>query len=230
MAAFLGSPDTMTEEYSHIEQSKFYDEIKILEEKKKIEYWKMWENEINDYPGNYALITLTIPVLPNGNDCFDIDKAGVNRDSAYNPYNPEWPNMEKIDALENRQEFFLTFWSNKHKTYIWKCVDQYWYDNELWSDIFHYKPSLEWLKETFSLNKQSLGWERWKDKIDSPLTYQTNRSDWHNGIDWEIVWTEMYYLATGEETTSYEYKNGDTFYRSQEMFVDFQRPFIKFIL
>ena len=63
----------------------------------------------------------------------------------------------------------------------------------IWSDIFHYKPSLEWLKETFSLNKQSLGWERWKDKIDSPLTYQTNRSDWHNGIDWETIEDQIAY-------------------------------------
>ena len=132
--------------------------------------------------------------------------------------------------MKTKQKHFFTFWSEEHNTYIWRPINEYWN----WKESFEYEPSLEWLIETYSLNKQSRGWDCWKDnKYDFPFSYQTNRSDWYHGIDWEIVWTEMYYLLTGKVNTSHTYTDcsNEWFDKRSVQFnkyIESQQPLIKF--
>lgn len=229
LASFLGPPENMTEESAVMEITHFYDEMENLERKKEADYWKLCEEDIQYNPGLCAVITLNIPIYSNGREYFDIDTGGVNR-SRYNSYNPHWPNMEEIDTLETKQKHFFTFWSEKHNTYIWRPINEYWN----WEESFEYEPSLDWLIKTYTLNKQSRGWDNWKDnKYDSPFSYQTNRSDWYHGIDWEIVWSEMYYLYTGKVNTSYTYTDdSNEFFDNRSVqfnkYIESQQPLIKF--
>lgn len=229
LASFLGPPENMTEDSAVMEITHFYDEMELLRRQKEADYWRLCEQEIDHRPGLCAVITLNIPIHSNGREYFDIDTGGVNR-SRYSSYNPHWPDMEEIATLETKQKHFFTFWSKEHNTYIWRPINEYWN----WKEWFEYEPSLEWLIETYSLNKQSRGWDCWKDnKYESPFSYQTNRSDWYHGIDWELVWVEMYYLLTGKFNTSHTYSDDSNEWFDKrsvqfQKYIESQQPLIKF--
>ena len=187
------------EEKAVQEWSDFWDEIVLQREQEEEEYWMNWKKKFEESPGEYALISLKIPINARGYSIFDVDDAGVNTsvrmpwhtDDDYDPNQFEW----------FTELLFFTYWDKKKKMYVWRSLE---YDQlgGWFFDIFEYYPSHGQLRDIFQLERQmpwSMNKGYWISREDNPLSYQIDGvSTWQNGIDWEVVWCVMDKLRTGQ--------------------------------
>jgi len=229
-----------TEQVADGEWNDFWDEKRLEEcaaaeakvaaqEEKEKAYWDSWTQEVKNFPGYYAVISVKILVDPDGVSVHDIDAAGVKRDNCYDPYNEgrdgryamkEWQNLPSVvgGCVQERDTYvhpgfsfrrydFFTYWDEVNQMYIWKDMSkQLWYCGG-WRDHFDYYPDMKKMEEIFCLDKQYLPWKE-----------LNTLSRWINGIEWDTVWSRMVSIRTdimcGRE---HEYVGGDGFMnRSRE--------------
>jgi hypothetical protein len=193
---------------SHIEEkavqewSDFWDEILLQREQEEEEYWMKWEEEFEKSPGEYALISLKIPVNTRGGgnvSIYDVDDAGVNTTVRMPWHTDEDYDPSKFDWYS--ELLYFTYWDKEKEMYVWRSLEK----NQLgrwFSDIFKYYPSRQRLRDIFHLERL-MPWSMfrgyWLSREDSQLNYQIDGvSKWQNGIDWEVVWCVMDKLRTGE--------------------------------
>ena len=219
-----------TEQVADGEWNDFWDEKRLEEEEKKKAYWDSWTQEVKDFPGHYAVISVKILVCPDGVSVHDIDAAGVNRGNRYDPYNSEeirhiaMDEWEKLPSVVNGPEVhreaylrapgfsfqqydFFTYWDEVNQMYIWKGMNHHSWCCGGWREHFDYYPDMKKLEKIFCLDKQYLPWK------------EVNKlSRWINGIEWDTVWARMDEIRRGEMYgREHEYVGGDGFMnRSRE--------------
>lgn len=207
----------------------FLDEKRLEEEKEEEIYWDSWVQEVKNFPGNYAVISVKILVDLDGVSVHDIDAAGINRGNLYDTYNgsdirhivmDEWENLPSVvggpvcgtdtfvspEFSFQRYDFF-TYWDEKNQMYIWKDMSKHSWCCGGWREHFDYYPDMKKLEEIFCLDKQFLPWK------------EVNKlSRWINGIEWNNVWSRMDEIRTGKMYgREHEYIHGDGFMnRSRE--------------
>ncbi len=213
VALELGDVNMQTEEGAIQEWGDFWDdreeELKKEEEKKEMEHWDSWVQEVKDNPGHYSMISLKILVCPDGVSVHDIDSAGVKWDHCHDPYNDgdtetRWLAMSEWDKLPSQighkcdidthvesdftfQRYnFFTYWDEINQYYVWKCMDSHHWQSGGWRIHFDYYPKIKKMEEIFCLDKQFHPW-REVGKL----------SKWINGIEWETVWSRMDEIRTG---------------------------------
>jgi hypothetical protein len=206
-----------TEEKAVQEIGDFYDnyfeEKRLQEKQKEMEYWNAWEKRVNENPGEYGIISLKVLKDQDGVSVHDIDQGGVKRDNMFDIYNEgraghyamkEWdilPSVVREDVWQGPrgtlvdQGFsfktynFFTYWDEKNHMYIWKSMDNHSWQCGGWRDHFDYYPA-PWgdlcLEDIFSLDKQWL-----------PFKEVGTLSRWINGIEWETIWSRMDEMRTG---------------------------------
>ena len=224
-----------TEQVADGEWNDVWDEKRIEEENKRLEeeriekeYWDSWVQEVEDYPGNYAVISVKILVDRDGVSVHDIDRAGVKRCNRPDAYNSEdnrlmvMDEWHKLPSLRNgpretdtyvqpgftfQRYNFFTYWDEVDQMYIWRNMSKHsWYCGG-WRDHFDYYPDMKKLEKIFCLDKQFLPWK------------EVNKlSRWINGIEWNTVWSRMDEIRTGTMCgREHEYVGGDGFMnRSRE--------------
>ena len=220
---------------SHIEQvadgewNDLWDEKRLEEEEKEKAYWDTWTQEVKDFSGHYAVISVKILVDPDGVSVHDIDAAGVNRGNCYDPYNEgrdgryamkEWSKLPSVvggcvqgtdtyvrPGFSFQQYDFFTYWDEVNQMYIWKDMSKHSWCCGGWREHFDYYPDMKKLEKIFCLDKQFLPWK------------EVNMlSRWINGIEWNTVWSRMDEIRTGAMYgREQEYIGGDNFMnRSRE--------------
>ena len=218
-----------TEQVADGEWNDFWDEKRREKEIKEEAYWDSWTQEVKDFPGHYAVISVKILVDPGGVSVHDIDAAGVNRGNRYDPYNSrdirhivmdEWSKLPSVvngpvcgtdtyvhPGFSFQQYDFFTYWDEDNQMYIWRDMskDSWWIRG--WREHFDYLPDMKKLEEIFCLDKQYLPWK------------EVNKlSRWINGIEWNRVWARMDEIRTGTMCgREHDYVGGDDFMnRSRE--------------
>jgi len=223
-----------TEQVADGEWNDFWDEKRLEGEEKEKAYWDSWTQEVKDFPGHYAVISVKILVDRDGVSVHDIDAAGVKRDNLYDPYNDtdirhivmdEWSKLpsapasrrewwEKseisthiLEGFSFHQYDFFTYWDEVNQMYIWKDMNKHSWCCGGWREHFDYYPDIKKLEEIFCLDKQYLPW-----KEVGTLTR------WINGIEWNTVWARMDEIRRGKiYGREHEYVGGDGFMnRSRE--------------
>lgn len=219
-----------TEQVANGEWNDFWDEKRIEEEKMRLEeeriekeYWDSWVQEVEDYPGNYSVISVKILVDRDGVSVHDIDRAGVkrcNRPDAYNSEDIRLMVMEewhKLPSVRNgpvcgtntyvhpgfsfQRYNFFTYWDEEFQMYIWKSMNHHSWLCGGWREHFDYRPDMGKIEEIFSLDKQYLPWKE-----------ITTLSRWINGIEWNTVWARMDEIRTGVMCgRDHDYYGGDGF-------------------
>ncbi len=219
----LGDINVQTEQVANGEWNNFWDDrrqrLEIEEEKKEKEHWDSWTQEVKNFPGHYAMISVKILVDPDGVSVHDIDDAGVKRDGIYDRYNEgregrfamkEWSKLPShigqecdIDThVDPRFTFrrynFFTYWDEVNRYYIWIDMNSHKWQSGGWRIHFDYYPNIKKMEEIFCLDKQYLPW-REVGKL----------SKWINGIEWNTVWSRMDEIRTGVHYgTNHQYFGG----------------------
>ena len=226
-----------TEQMANAEWNDFWDEKRLEEEEKEKAYWDSWVQEVKDFPGYYAVISVKILVDRDGVSVHDIDAAGVNRGNLHDPYNgrdirdivmDEWHKLPSVvnGPVQGTDTFvfpgfsfqrynFFTYWDEVNKMYIWKCMNNHRWLCGGWREHFDYYPCIKKLEEIFCLDKQ---WLPWKEV--------GGLSRWINGIEWNTVWARMDEIRTGVMGgREHKYFGGDIFEnRSREASVNSRWP------
>lgn len=214
VAQEIGDINVQTIQKAHEEWNDFWDErmlqIETIEQKKESEYWDKWVQEVKDFYGHYAIISVKILVDPNGVSVHDIDAAGVKRDNCFDIYNEGRVNryaMKEWDMLPSVvgeggwcgqkgtfvepgfsfQEYnFFTYWDQDNDYYVWESMNSHQWQSGGWRDHFDYYPNIEKMKDIFCLDKQYLPWRE-----------VGTLSKWIDGINWQTVWDRMDQIRTG---------------------------------
>lgn len=228
VAQEIGDVNIQTEQIANGEWNDFWDErkqqLEIEEQKKESEYWDEWVQEVKDFPGHYAMISVKILVDPNGVSVYDIDAAGVKRDNYFDPYDNEElrspgienPIINEWDKLPSRigqecdietqvesgftfQRYnFFTYWDEKENYYVWKDMNSHQWQCGGWRNYFDYYPNIKKMEDIFCLDKQYLPWKE-----------IGTLSKWINGINWQTVWDRMDEIRTGIFGREHYYCSGD---------------------
>ena len=214
VARELGDVNMQTEQIANGEWNDFWDERKkeqeLEEEKKEREHWESWVQEVKDFPGHYAMISVKILVDRDGVSVHDIDAAGVKRDQCSpDPYvfsedGEHWTAMDEWEKLPSHigqecdidthvesgftfQRYnFFTYWDIENDYYVWKSMNSHQWLCGGWRNYFDYYPNIKKMEEIFCLDKQYLPWRE-----------VGTLSKWINGIEWETVWSRMDEIRTG---------------------------------
>lgn len=208
----------------------FLDEKRLEEEEKENTYWDSWVQEVKNFPGYYAVISVKILVDPDGVSVHDIDAAGIKRDNCYDLYNEgrygryamkEWQQLPSvvggcvqgtdtyvIPGFSFRRYDFFTYWDDVREMYIWKDMSKHSWCCGGWREHFDYYPDMKKMEEIFCLDKQY-----------RPFREMNTLSRWINGIEWNTVWSRMNEIRGRimNDLREHEYIHGDGFMnRSRE--------------
>jgi hypothetical protein len=212
-----------TEQVADEEWNDFWDEKRLEAERVEEAYWDSWTQDVKDFPGHYAVISVKILVDRDGVSVHDIDAAGVNRGNRYDPYNSrdirhmvmdEWSKLPSavngpvcgtdtfvIPGFSFHRYDFFTYWDEENGMYIWKDMSKHSWCCGGWRDHFDYYPDMNKLEKIFCLDKQYLPWKE-----------VGTLSRWINGIEWNTVWSRMDEIRTGTMYgREHEYVGGDGF-------------------
>jgi hypothetical protein len=223
VAQEIGDINMQTEQIANGEWNDFWDErkqqLETIEQKKESEYWDEWVQEVKDFPGHYAMISVKILVDPNGVSVHDIDAAGVKRDNCFDYYNEgregrfamkEWSKLPScigqgcdidthVDPGFTFQRYnFFTYWDEKENYYVWKNMNSHQWQCGDWRNYFDYYPNIKKMEDIFCLDKQYLPWKE-----------IGTLSKWINGINWQTLWDRMDEIRTGIFGREHYYCSGD---------------------
>lgn len=228
VAQEIGDVNMQTKQTADEEWYDFWDELmqqlEKIQEKKESDYWNSWVQEVKDFPGYYAIISVKILVDPNGVSVHDIDAAGVKRDNCFDAYdneelrspgreNPimnEWDKLPscigqecdiktRVDPGFTFQRYnFFTYWDEKENYYVWKCMNSKHWQSSGWMKHFDYYPDIKKMEDIFCLDKQYLPWKE-----------IGTLSKWINSINWQTVWDRMDEIRTGIFGREHYYYSGD---------------------
>ncbi len=210
-----------TEERAVQEIGDIYDEIATAKEQEEEAYWEYWKQEVEENPGNYAVISVKILVDRDGVSVHDIDAGGVKRcqrsrhffgSKFYRGVMEMWDELPSTAFAKSPWRFsmpgfsfqtydFFTYWDEVREMYVWNSMNKHSWMCGGWREHFDYYPNIDKMREIFCLDKQFL-----------PFKEIGTLSKWINGIEWSTVWVRMDEIRTrfhgGREHT---YFGGDDF-------------------